>query len=149
MLALAEEARDAVRAEGSPMGPLTFAAPETLCTYRPPALLSTFRFRYPGVRLPFRAIGSADTRTAVSEGTAPMSWPCTMSAQVSSSGARSLLGFLSQRMRKDRHLESRAGHDTPCGCWCKGRTGERRGQQVNVVSDDRNGPVGPPDPAPP
>ena len=101
------------------MGPLTFAAPETLRTYRPPALLSTFRFRYPGVRLPFRAIGSADTRTAVSEGTAPMSWPCTMSAQVRSSGARSLLGFLSQRMRKTDTWRAVPATTRPAGVGAK------------------------------
>ncbi len=69
MLALAEETRGAVVGEVEPMGSVTFSAPETLCTYRLPVLLSTFRSRYPGVQLAFRPLPSADTRRAVSEGT--------------------------------------------------------------------------------
>jgi DNA-binding transcriptional LysR family regulator len=69
LLDLAEEARAAVAANDEPMGTLALSAPETLCTYRLPAVLHAFRRRYPTVRLTVRPCPVADLRRAVSEGT--------------------------------------------------------------------------------
>lgn len=54
LLDLAGEAKDMVADAETPMGTLTVTAPETLCTYRIPAVLRTFRQRYPQVQLIFR-----------------------------------------------------------------------------------------------
>jgi DNA-binding transcriptional LysR family regulator len=68
ILALAEEARSVVTGEAEPNGSLTISAPESLCTYRLPAVLGLFRERYPRVQLMFRPSPSADMRRRVSEG---------------------------------------------------------------------------------
>ena len=68
LLALAEEARAAVTGGAQLTGSLTISAPETLCTYRLPALLQQFRLRYPQVRLTFRPGPVADLRRRVGEG---------------------------------------------------------------------------------
>lgn len=67
ILALAEEARQAVARHDEPAGTLTISAPESLCIYRLPAILSQFRAAYPQVRLLFRPISFADMRRHVSE----------------------------------------------------------------------------------
>src|SRR5215472_2311176 len=51
ILTLVEEGRMIVAGTGEPMGTLTMSAPESLCTYRLPQLLSAFQSRYPQVRL--------------------------------------------------------------------------------------------------
>ncbi len=68
VLTLVEEARMAVSGKSEPMGTLTISAPETLCTYRLPHLLSSFQRRYPQVRLLFRPCPVAELRRQVSEG---------------------------------------------------------------------------------
>lgn len=67
LLALAEEARAAVTG-AQVAGSLTISAPETLCTYRLPALLQQFRARYPQVRLTFRPGPVGELRRRISEG---------------------------------------------------------------------------------
>lgn len=54
LLDLAGEAKEVVSDEETPGGTLTITAPETLCTYRIPAVLRQFRQRYPAVQLIFR-----------------------------------------------------------------------------------------------
>lgn len=54
LLMLAEEARTVVGNQEEPTGPLTITAPETLCTYRLPAVLDQFRHQFPRVELIFR-----------------------------------------------------------------------------------------------
>jgi len=68
ILALTEEARSVVADEVEPVGSLTISAPESLCTYRLPAVLQEFRSRYPQVQLLFRPAPTADMRRRVSEG---------------------------------------------------------------------------------
>lgn len=68
MLNLVDEARSVVAGEAEPSGLLTITAPESLCTYRLPAILREFRERYPRVQLMFRPSPSADMRRRVSEG---------------------------------------------------------------------------------
>lgn len=69
LLGLAAEAQVAVAASEEPGGRLTISAPDTLCTYHLPAVLRTFRERYPAVRLTLRPCPVADLRQAVREGT--------------------------------------------------------------------------------
>jgi DNA-binding transcriptional LysR family regulator len=66
VLTLVEEARMAVSGKDEPMGTLTISAPETLCTYRLPHLLSSFQQCYPQVRLLFRPCPVAELRQQVS-----------------------------------------------------------------------------------
>lgn len=68
LLALADEARAAVTGATEIVGTLTISAPETLCTYRLPALLRQMRERYPGVRLLFRPLPAIELRRSVVEG---------------------------------------------------------------------------------
>ena len=68
LLDLAEEARAMVAGELEPSGSLVISAPESLCTYRLPAILRDFRERYPKVKLMFRPSPSADMRRRVGEG---------------------------------------------------------------------------------
>lgn len=69
LLNLAEEAREAVTGEGAePRGILTFSAPETLCTYRLPAILRQFKACFPEVKLVFRPTRLPELRRHVSEG---------------------------------------------------------------------------------
>jgi DNA-binding transcriptional LysR family regulator len=56
ILALAEDAHSAVANQAEPMGTLTITAPETLCTYRLPAVLDRFRQQFPRVQLIFRPL---------------------------------------------------------------------------------------------
>jgi DNA-binding transcriptional LysR family regulator len=68
LLTLADEARVAVTSDTEIMGTLTISAPETLCTYRLPALLRQMRERFPGVRLLFRPLPPIELRRSVVEG---------------------------------------------------------------------------------
>ncbi|MEW2132625.1 LysR family transcriptional regulator [Streptomyces sp. NPDC005435] len=68
MLSLAEEARAAVTEVGSPGGELLIGAPETLCVYRLPSLLTRFREDCPKVRVVLRPGNRADCRNGVREG---------------------------------------------------------------------------------
>lgn len=68
LLSLSEEARCAVVGGDIPMGTLTITAPESICTYCLPEVLSQFRKRYPQVRLRFRPSSFSDIRRSVSEG---------------------------------------------------------------------------------
>jgi len=54
LLDLAGEAKDVVSDKEAPAGALSITAPETLCAYRIPKVLHTFRQRYPEVQLIFR-----------------------------------------------------------------------------------------------
>ncbi len=68
MLNLSEEARSVVIGGDIPTGTLTVTAPESVCTYCLPEVLSRFRKRYPQVRLLFRPGSFSDIRRSVSEG---------------------------------------------------------------------------------
>lgn len=68
MLHLSDEARCVVAGEEAPTGTLTITAPESICTYCLPEVLSQFRKRYPQVKLLFRPNSFLDIRRSVSEG---------------------------------------------------------------------------------
>jgi len=68
VLALVDEGRNAVSNAEEMAGTLTIGAPETLCTYRLPALLHAYRQRYPAVRLSYHPTPVADLRKRVSDG---------------------------------------------------------------------------------
>ncbi|HEY4035501.1 MAG TPA: LysR family transcriptional regulator [Ktedonobacteraceae bacterium] len=68
ILTLSEEARQAVTNGEVPTGSLTITAPETLCTYRLPALLRQFHDHFPQVKVIFRPLPCADMRRCVSDG---------------------------------------------------------------------------------
>ena len=68
LLCLAEEARLAVPAATEPHGTLTIGAPESLCIYRLPAVLSQFRARFPRVQLIFQPGLCSQVRRALSDG---------------------------------------------------------------------------------
>lgn len=68
MLSLNEEARCVVVGGDVPTGTLTITAPESICTYCLPEVLSQFRKRFPQVKLLFRPSSFLDIRRSVSEG---------------------------------------------------------------------------------
>ncbi len=68
MLDLAEEARTALADDDALSGTLTISAPETLCTYRLPAVLSRFLKRFPQVEIIFRQEYDADLQRPLQEG---------------------------------------------------------------------------------
>jgi len=68
ILSLAEEARGVVVGGDIPIGTLTITAPESICTYRLPALLRQFHTSFPQVRLQFRPHTVGDLRRCVSDG---------------------------------------------------------------------------------
>jgi DNA-binding transcriptional LysR family regulator len=68
LLALAEEARAVVTEVGSPGGELLIGAPETLCVYRLPALLSRFREDCPNVHVVLRPGNREECRGGVRDG---------------------------------------------------------------------------------
>ena len=74
ILQLVDEARSAVTDEKTPGGTLTITAPETLCSYRLPALLRQFRASFPQVQLIFRLSTFIDPWRSVSEGSADISF---------------------------------------------------------------------------
>jgi DNA-binding transcriptional LysR family regulator len=65
---LADEARLAVAEGDAPGGVLTIGAPESLCAYRLPAVISAFRAEHPRVRLIFRPGISSQLRRDVLDG---------------------------------------------------------------------------------
>ncbi len=69
LLDLAREAQEAVVGGDEPSGTVTISAPESVCTYRLPALLQQMRLRYPRVRLVFWPSVVADMRRLIGEGT--------------------------------------------------------------------------------
>lgn len=68
LLSLSEEARCVVTGGDAPVGALTITAPESICTYCLPEVLSQFRRRFPQVKLLFRPNSFLDIRRVVSEG---------------------------------------------------------------------------------
>jgi DNA-binding transcriptional LysR family regulator len=74
ILHLVEEAHSVVTNEEIPGGTLTITAPETLCSYRLPALLRQFRARFPQVKLIFRLSTFIDPWRSVSEGSADIAF---------------------------------------------------------------------------
>jgi DNA-binding transcriptional LysR family regulator len=68
MLDLAEEAQTAVAGPGKVEGALSIGAPETVCTYRLPAVLRHFRSSYPAVQLSFRPMLDVDLFASVKKG---------------------------------------------------------------------------------
>ncbi len=68
MLDLAEEARTVLADDDALSGTLTISAPETLCTYRLPAVLSRFLKRFPQVEIIFRQEYDADLQRPLQEG---------------------------------------------------------------------------------
>jgi DNA-binding transcriptional LysR family regulator len=74
ILQLVDEARSVVMNEEIPGGTLTITAPETLCSYRLPALLRQFRARFPQVKLIFRLSTFVDPWRSVSEGSADIAF---------------------------------------------------------------------------
>lgn len=67
LLALAEEARAAVRSD-EPRGALTIAAPESIRTYLLPQLLQRFAAAFPAVRLRFAPLPVREFKRALMEG---------------------------------------------------------------------------------
>ena len=82
LLEVSAEARvaatSAMTSDGALTGTLSVSAPETLLTYRLPAVLSAFRARHPAVTIELRptAIGRfrSDTRLAIANGTTDMAF---------------------------------------------------------------------------
>lgn len=68
MLELAQEAKAVLAGATVPTGSLTISAPETICSYRLPAVLHEFKQKFPEVRLTFKPMPSNELRPAVSEG---------------------------------------------------------------------------------
>ena len=68
ILNLVDEARYAVTEGEQFTGTVTISAPESLCTYRLPAVLQEFHKRFPQARLVFRPDTSLNLRRNVSEG---------------------------------------------------------------------------------
>jgi DNA-binding transcriptional LysR family regulator len=68
LLDLAEEAQTTVSMGGEPQGTLKIGATQTLCIYRLPLLLRTFRTRYPHVRLIFHPSPGSELRELVRTG---------------------------------------------------------------------------------
>jgi DNA-binding transcriptional LysR family regulator len=68
LLDLADEAQTTVRVGGEPQGTLKIGATQTLCIYRLPQLLRTFRTRYPRVHLIFHPSPASKLRDLVRTG---------------------------------------------------------------------------------
>jgi DNA-binding transcriptional LysR family regulator len=68
ILGLVDEARIAVATGQEPAGTIVLAAPETLCTYRLPPLLTRFRQQFPRVQVLFQPTPVSDLQRSVSEG---------------------------------------------------------------------------------
>ncbi|AJY73803.1 LysR family transcriptional regulator [Paenibacillus beijingensis] len=68
LLDLAEEAQAAVSLGEEPQGTLRIGAAESLCIYRLPSLLRSFRTRYPRVKIVFRPSPVAELRNLVHSG---------------------------------------------------------------------------------
>jgi DNA-binding transcriptional LysR family regulator len=68
LVQLEAELRVAVPGASEPEGTLHIGAPESLCAYRLPPLLSAFRERHPRVRIVFQPDSCMDLRRGVAEG---------------------------------------------------------------------------------
>lgn len=68
LLNLAEEAQFTISHQSEPQGTLKIGAAPTLCIYRLPQLLRTFRTRYPGVHLIFRPSSVGELRSLIRTG---------------------------------------------------------------------------------
>ena len=68
IIELSEEAHTALSSSQQPTGTITLSAPETLCTYRLPGVLSRFRACYPQVRLIFRPYPVDEFQRGVADG---------------------------------------------------------------------------------
>ena len=68
ILDLVDEAQASVSGSAPLEGVISIGAPETICTYRLPAVLRAFRDAYPQVRLSFRPMLDADLFHAVRSG---------------------------------------------------------------------------------
>ena len=68
LLDLAEEAQATIATPGKVEGILSIGAPETVCTYRLPAVLRQFRSSYPAVQLSFRPMLDVDLFASVKKG---------------------------------------------------------------------------------
>lgn len=68
ILELVDEARSAIATGQEPAGTIVLAAPETLCIYRLPPLLTRFHKRFPRVRVLFQPIPVADLQRSLGEG---------------------------------------------------------------------------------
>jgi DNA-binding transcriptional LysR family regulator len=68
ILGLVDEAKVAVATGQEPRGTIILAAPETLCTYRLPPLLTHFRKQFPHVQVLFQPTPVSDLQRSVSEG---------------------------------------------------------------------------------
>lgn len=83
VLALTNEARIAVSEDDLLSGSLIIRAPETLCTYRLPALLRQFRDRYPQIQLMFRPYPMVDLQRSFREGTTDVAFLMAEPLQIS------------------------------------------------------------------
>lgn len=68
ILNLTEEAQSVVSGNSHPEGVLAVGAPETICTYRLPAVLRQFHNRYPEIQLAFRPMLDIDLHAGVRGG---------------------------------------------------------------------------------
>lgn len=68
ILDLADEMHTVATSDREPLGSLVISAPETLCTYRLPALLSRMRTLYPQIQLQFRPSSVGNLRRLVTDG---------------------------------------------------------------------------------
>lgn len=68
LLSLADEAQADVSGRQPVEGAIAIGAPETICTYRLPAILRHFRTCYPNVRLSFRPMLDAELYRSVKNG---------------------------------------------------------------------------------
>lgn len=82
MVDLAGEARAAVSEGETITGSLIISAPETLCTYRLPAVLRRFRERYPQVQLIFRSEPETGLQRPIREGVIDVAFVMAESFQV-------------------------------------------------------------------
>lgn len=69
ILALASEAREVVSGIEQYSGTLTVGAPETICTYRLPAVLRIFKERFPKAHITFRPMLYREMHRGLHEGT--------------------------------------------------------------------------------
>jgi DNA-binding transcriptional LysR family regulator len=68
MLAMVDEAREAVTQVTAPRGTVTISSPESVCTYRLPALMERCRAEYPEIQLVFRPLPAQELVPSVRAG---------------------------------------------------------------------------------
>jgi DNA-binding transcriptional LysR family regulator len=110
LLQLAEEATVAVSENDQPAGSIAISAPETLCTYRLPVLLQTFRERYPQARAVFRPIRAASLCRHVRDGEIDIAFVLEPPFQSAELETEELLREPVELVgRPDHHLAGRVG----------------------------------------